>query len=232
MSTSRLEHARPVRKKSLALGAMVLSISCLSLPALAEGPDSGARLPDAPSSRSRAVPVAFGAPPDHSLTFGERAHEYARTIFSPASILGPAFGAGIEQWDGEPKGWEQGAEGYGKRFGSAAARLAIAETIRFGFAAVDGEDPRYFRSENRGAWARTKHAVASTFVSKTSSGRTIPAFSRFAGIYSAAFISNTWYPDQRADARYAAERGSTALAGAVGFNILREFLPFFGGHGR
>ena len=101
----------------------------------------------------------------------------------------------------------------------------ISETIRFGFAAVDGEDPRYHRSEDTGFWPRAQHAVVETFTSETASGRRIPAFSRFAGTYGAAFIANSWYPESRATTGYALRRGSTALASSVGFHLFQEFMP-------
>jgi hypothetical protein len=216
--------ARLVRSASLALSTLALCISCLSVPALAQGADAPDSLPSAPSVTSS---LANSQTVNHSLTLGERAHVYGRALFSPESIIAPSFGAAIGQWEDAPPGWHQGAEGYGKRFGSVAALHTISQTIRFGFAAVDGEDPRYLLSQDRGIWARTKHAVVSTFVSETSSGTRIPAFSRFAGAYGAAFISNTWYPDNRATAAYAAKRGSTALAGSVGLHLLREFVPLF-----
>jgi hypothetical protein len=229
MTRVHLQKAHPIRNMSLALSAVVLSISCLSLPALAQGPESQAALPNPASATTPTMRVspANAGTPDHSLTVGDRAHLYGRSVFSPETIVGPAFGAAIGQWEDEPPGWHQGAEGYGKRFASGVARRGIGETIRFGFAAADREDPRYFSSQNQGTWARTQHAVVSSFVSQTSSGRTIPAFSRFAGTYGAAFISNTWYPHNRAGAGDAARRGSTALASGVGFNLAREFLPFF-----
>ena len=193
---------------------------CLGLvmPGLAQDSvQTAAALPNDPSTAQQQF-VSTTSSPDHSLTFGKRAREYRRNLFSPETIVGPAFGAGIGQWEDEPAGWHQGAEGYGKRFGSGIARHTIAETIRFGFAAADGEDPRYFLSEDRSFWGRTKHAVVSTFVSQRSSGTRIPAFSRFAGIYGAAFISNVWYPDNRATASYAARRGSAA----PGSSLLRR----------
>jgi len=234
MSKSHLEHARPVRGNSFAFGAIVLSISFLAVPALAQMDDSKSALPDAPSASSdssasaSAVPVVASTPisNDHSLTFGERTRVYARSVFSPMTIIAPAFGAGIGQAEDEPPSWGGGAEAFGKRYGSAAARRVISETVIFGFAAADGEDPRYFPSNDRRAWARTRHAIVSTFVSPTSHGVTIPAFSRFVGVYGAAFISNTWYPNNRATAGDAAVRGTWALVGNVGIRLASEFVPF------
>jgi hypothetical protein len=172
-------------------------------------------LPNAPSASSDAGP----------LSLGDRFRIYSRSIVSPYGVVGPALGAGIGQWENEPPEWKQGAEGYARRFGSGMGRHFIAETIRFGVAAADSEDPRYQRSDETGVWNRTRHTIVETFTSKTSSGARIPAFSRFAGIYGAAFISNTWYPDSRATTGYALRRGSTALGASLGFHLFEEFMP-------
>ena len=118
-----------------------------------------------------------------------------------------------------------GRGGYARRFASGVGRHVIAETIRFGFAAADGEDPRYHRSDETGIWNRARHAIAETFTSETSNGTRIPAFSRFAGTYGAAFISNAWYPESRATTGYALRRGSTALGSSLGFHLFEEFFP-------
>jgi hypothetical protein len=176
-------------------------------------------MPDAPSASQR-----LNSSRD-SLTFGERSRIYARSIFRPYTLVGPALGAGIGQPENEPPEWGQGGEGYARRFASGVSRHLIAETIRFGVAAADGEDPRYQRSGEAGVWARARHAVVETFTSQTSSGVRIPAFSRFAGTYGAAFISNMWYPDSRATTGWALRRGSTALGSSLAFHLFEEFMP-------
>jgi hypothetical protein len=175
-------------------------------------------LPNAPSVSKASVSTS-------SLTLADRFHIYGRTLLRPYSIVGPALGAGIGQWEDEPPEWGQGAKGYGRRIGSGMTRQFISETIRFGVAAADGEDPRYHRSQDSGIWPRARHAIVETFTSETADGSRIPAYSRFAGTYGAAFISNAWYPDSRATAGYALRRGSTALASSVGFHLFEEFIP-------
>jgi hypothetical protein len=189
--------------------------------------------PDAQSSGNSQDPSLPNAPsaaaqmykPVGELTLGDRFTIYRQGVLRPYSLLGPAFGAGLGQWEDEPPEWGQGAKGYGHRIASGMSRQLISETIRFGFAAVDGEDPRYHRSQDTGVWKRTQHAIVETFTSETASGGRIPAYSRFAGTYGAAFISNAWYPDSRATPGWALRRGSTALASSVGFHIFEEFLP-------
>jgi hypothetical protein len=175
--------------------------------------------PNAPSTtKADAVPVG-------SLTLGDRFTIYRRQIFRPYSLLGPALGAGVGQWEDQPPEWGPGSEGYARRFASGVGRNLISETIRFGVAAADGEDPRYHRSQDTGVWKRTKHVVAETFTSETAGGSRIPAYSRFAGTYGAAFIANAWYPDSQATAGWALRRGSTALASSLGFHLFEEFMP-------
>jgi hypothetical protein len=176
-------------------------------------------MPDAPSTSQH---LNSSRDP---LSFGERSRIYARSIFSPYTLIGPALGAGIGQAENEPPEWGQGGEGYARRFASGVGRHAIAETIRFGVAAADGEDPEYHRSTETGVWPRAKHVVVETFTSQTTSGNRIPAYSRFAGIYGAAFISNMWYPGSRATAGWALRRGSTALGASIGFHLFEEFVP-------
>ena len=178
-----------------------------------------AAMPDAPSaSQGR---NSNGSP----LTFGERSRIYARSSFRPFALVGPALGAAIGQAENEPPEWGQGGEGYARRLASGVGQHVIAETIRFGVAATDGEDPRYTRSDETGAWNRTRHVIVETFTSQTSSGARIPAFSRFAGTYGAAFISNLWYPDSRATTSWALRRGSTAFGASLGFHLFEEFMP-------
>ena len=186
--------------------------------------DPPLRAPDSqPSPQS--LPDAIQPRAAERLTMDDRFHLYLRSFTNVTSVLGPAAGAGIGQWRDEPPEWNQGAEGYGRRFASGYARLFISQTIRFGVAAADGEDPRFEPSNESGIWRRTRHALAGNFVSHTESGARIPAFSRFAGPYGAAFIANTWYPASRADSTHALERGSTAFASSVGWSVFHEFWP-------
>jgi hypothetical protein len=161
----------------------------------------------------------------HPLTLGDRLRIYGRVVVSPPTALGPALGAAVTQWEDEPPEWRQGAKGYGRRFASGYGRNLIGDTISFGIAALDGEDPRYSPSKDTRILARTGHAIASTFVSRREDGTRRPAFANFAGIYGAAFIADAWYPSSRVTVPYALERGSTALASNVAYHVLVEFWP-------
>lgn len=159
------------------------------------------------------------------ITFDNRLKLYVRSISSFESFIGPAAAAGIGQGENEPPEWGQGAAGYARRFGSGYGRLVISESIRFGVAAGDREDPRFEPSNESGIWRRAKHAIAGNFISHTESGRQIPAYSRIAGPYGAAFISNAWYPSSQNDSAHALERGTTAFGSTIGWSLFHEFWP-------
>jgi hypothetical protein len=163
--------------------------------------------------------------PAQSLTFGERVKIYERSFIAPESLIGPALGAGVGQWRDTPPEWGQGAGAYGIRFASGFGRSVISRTIAFGVAAADREDSRFVPSNETGIWRRTRHAVVGTFVSRTPNGGAMPAFSRFAGVYSAGFIANTWEPRSQDSTAHALERGSTALLSSVGWHVFEEFWP-------
>lgn len=187
------------------------------------------------------TPVANGSPANGSrqtesgnsgtlagpklLTFDERMKNYERSFTKPENLIGPLLGAGIGQLRNTPSEWGQGMSGFGQRLGSGYGRSVISRTIALGVASVDHEDSRFEPSTERGIWRRTGHAIVGTFVSRTPSGGRMPAYSRFAGTYGAAFIANAWEPPSQNSVSHALGRGSTALLSSVGWHVLEEFWP-------
>jgi hypothetical protein len=57
------------------------------------------------------------------LTERERTRLYLKTMANPLGYVKAAFSAGINQWNDKPEEWEQGASGYGKRFGVTQGKL-------------------------------------------------------------------------------------------------------------
>jgi hypothetical protein len=182
---------------------------------------------DSSTSDSSTSAASIDAPviPAQPLTFGERLKIYEQSFIQPESVIGPALGAGIGQWRDTPPEWGQGAGAYGTRFASGFGRSVISRTIALGVATADHEDSRFIPSSETGIWRRTRHAIVGTFVSRTPTGSSMPAFSRFAGAYGAGFIANAWEPRSQNDAGHALERGSTALLSSVGWHIFEEFWP-------
>ena len=135
-----------------------------ALPVLAKA-QSSATPPDSPGT------VANTPPAQRDLTYTRptektKFHNYIFDMIGPYPILGAALSAGINQADNTPPEWRQGAEAYGKRFGSNFGIAAVSTTTRYTLAEVFGEDTLYYRCECKGFFPRLSHAMISTLVTR------------------------------------------------------------------
>jgi hypothetical protein len=173
--------------------------------------------------------MAQTAPPDQDqfqpMTQEERLHHFIKGTFSVESLVRSAAGAGILQWTNTPSEWQQGAEGYARRFGNSYAQHIMRQTIMYGASSLLDEDNRYLPSGRSGAGARLKYAVGSTFLARKHDGTRRISLSRLGSYAAVAFISREWQPRSTSGAQNAATSFETTLGSEVGFNIAREFLP-------
>lgn len=180
---------------------------------------------DAPSvtTDARSTPsfeVAYSRP-----THGTMVRNYAFDAVGPYPIVGSAVAAGISQMSNAPPEWHQGAEGYGKRFGSDFGMAAIATTTRYGLSELLKEDTLYYRCDCSGVLPRFGHAVLSTVTARHGqSGRRLISLSALAAPYvgSTAAVYG-WYPD-RYGAKDALRLGNYSLLAFIGGNVALEFL--------
>jgi hypothetical protein len=131
------------------------------------------------------------------LTFKDRLTEYRQSTFQPTALVFPAIVAGYYQMTNYPSEWRQGGEGYGKRLASAYGGVVLDNSISFGIASLDREDPRYVRSTypKKAIFRRAGYAITHTFVShRAGGGQHTLAWSRLAGAFGAGFVVNEWYP--------------------------------------
>lgn len=151
---------------------------------------------------------------------------YLFDTFGPYPIIGSAFVAGVNQASNAPPEWKQGAEGYGKRFGSDFGIAAVSTTTRYGLAELFREDTLYYRCKCKGIFPRLGHAMISTLTARRGEDGhrvfSLPALvAPYAGTTTAI---NGWFPD-RYNAKDAFRMGNYNLLGFVGGNIALEFLP-------
>jgi hypothetical protein len=150
---------------------------------------------------------------------------YVYDTFGPYPFVSAAAAAGINQWTNTPPEWKQGAEGYGRRFGSNFGIAAVGTTTRFALSAAFKEDSLYYRCECRGVWPRLGHAVISTMTARRGQdGRRVFSVAALASPYAGATTAvYGWYPD-RFGAKDAFRMGNYNLLINVGGNIAFEFL--------
>jgi len=172
-----------------------------------------------------AIPVtAFGQSTD-SLGVTGKLRFHAESTYSPAALAAAAVYAGYLQKTDSPREWGQGAEAYGKRFGSAVAGSAIHSALAFGLDSTLKQDPRYFRSGGTGFWRRSAHALRGTILTRTDSGGEMLSTWRIGSAYGAAYLSNQWYPDRLNTVRRGFVQGSTTLGLGLVSNLGSEFWP-------
>lgn len=151
--------------------------------------------------------------------------DYVLDAYGPFPIVGSAVAAGINQLGNAPPEWKQGAEGFGKRFGSDFAIAAVGTTTRYGLAEVLREDTLYYRCECTGFAPRIGHAVLSTFTARRGADGhrvfSVPALlAPYAGSMTAVY---GWYPN-RFGAMDGFRIGNYNLLVSMGVDIGLEFF--------
>jgi hypothetical protein len=169
-------------------------------------------------------------PPDTNvcpLTAHQKFNVWLQRSYSPTNLLAAGVDAAIWQaTDTDPRGYGQGWDAYGARYG---AELATTESTRFFqsflLPSILKEEPRYFRKGRGGFGNRFAYSISRVLVTRTDAGRQSFNFSAVGGAFAAAALSNTYLPDVDRDAGRTAESAGLSLANTAGWNLLSEFGP-------
>jgi len=150
---------------------------------------------------------------------------YSFDAFGPYPIVGAGLVAAFHQESNAPPEWKQGAEGYGRRFGSDFGIAAVGTTTRYGLSEAFKQDALYYRCECGGFLPRLSHAALSTLTARRGEDGhrvfSLPALvAPYAGSMTAVY---GWYPD-RFGAKDAFRIGNYSLLLYVAGNISLEFL--------
>jgi hypothetical protein len=170
------------------------------------------------------------APPDTNvcpLTAHQKFNVWLQRSYSPANLL--AAGADAAVWqatDDDPRGYGQGWEAYGARYG---ASLATTESTLFFqsflLPSILKEDPRYFRKGSGGFGKRFAYSISRVMVTRTDAGRQSFNVSAVVGALGGAALSNAYLPTVDQDAGRTAVSFGLSLANTAGWNLLSEFGP-------
>jgi hypothetical protein len=161
------------------------------------------------------------------LTTKQKFGVVARGSFDYVEIPWYGFLAGISQAENSEPGYGQGAAGYGKRYGAAAADGTI-ENFMTGaiLPSLLKEDPRFYQSSSGGFLHRTGYAVSRIFVTRTDRGTEEFNYSEIFGSAISAGISTYSYHPH-------ADKGLANTASVwgtqVGYDtitiVVKEFWP-------
>lgn len=155
----------------------------------------------------------------------QKYHLAARTLIDPVTFLTTGTIAGAEQYKNVFPSFGGGIDGYGKRYAAAYANHASGELLtRAVFPSIFHTDPRYFIMGKGSMKARAFHAVASTFVTRGDNGSQKINFSEILGGFSAAALSNAYFPAQERGVNLMLINGFGDLGGDMLDNLIREFV--------
>jgi hypothetical protein len=119
--------------------------------------------------------------------------------------------------------WEEGFDGYAKRYASRYGQYLIGTTVRYGIGEALHQDVTYHRCDCTGFLPRTSHAIASSLIAHTSSGRAIPSIpALFAPFVASDIAVHAWYPSRfnTSDAL------RTSTGGYIGLPFKNLFIEF------
>lgn len=149
-----------------------------------------------------------------------------KSSVDPVTFLLTGAVAGAQQADNVFKGYGQGAQGYGKRYGADYADL-VSNTF-IGSAILPSllkQDPRYFYKGTGSTRSRILYALKNSVMCKGDNGRWQPNYSDILGSLAAGGLSNLYYPaDDRHGAALTFENTALGIGATAVANLLQEFV--------
>ena len=148
-----------------------------------------------------------------------------RAVIDPVSFLTVAGVAGIQQYRNTFPSYGGGIEGYGKRYGAALANHVSGTMLGHAvYPAIFHQDPRYFYKGKGSIGSRALYAISAAVIARGDDGQWEPNYSRVLGHFSAAAISNLYYPASDRGVSLVLINGLAATGATAGGNLIREFL--------
>ena len=148
-----------------------------------------------------------------------------RSIIDPVSFLTIAGTAGVQQYRNTFPGYGGGIAGYGKRYAVNLADNVTGVLLSRGvYPSVFHQDARYFYKGTGTIHSRLLYAISAAVIARGDDGRWKPNYSHVLGNFSAAGISNLYYPASDRGASLVLFNGLAATASTAFSNVLREFV--------
>lgn len=149
-----------------------------------------------------------------------------KTYLDPSSFVINGAIAGIWQARNTYRGFGQGAQGYGKRYGAAFADygtgLVLGNVV---LPAIFKQDPRYFYKGTGSKRSRFLYAVSRSVICRGDNLREQFCFSSVIGNLASNALSNLYYPtDDRTSVGGSFENGALSIGGDALNALFQEFV--------
>jgi hypothetical protein len=161
-------------------------------------------------------------------TFSQRFVDYAVVTVGPRALVTPVIPSAIRMAippSSYPRDWTNGAGAFGRNYGNFVARNASLRTARFLAGSLLHEDFRYRPSGSKNPIVRCFHAIEFTFVDRSDSGHSRPAFANFAAATAGGFVGRLYLPAGYNDLSHAETQAGILFGQFAAQNLLREFAP-------
>ena len=160
------------------------------------------------------------------LTSWQKFKLAANNSVALSTIAAAAAGAAYGQAINSPSGYEQGAEGYGKRFGAGMARTASENMFGdFLLASALHQDPRFYVRKNLSFMQSAEYAAKRIIFTRSDSGEKEINYSGLIGPLMAEGLANAYYPDENRTVGSTFTRYASDLGWRFGGNLLRQYWP-------
>jgi hypothetical protein len=157
---------------------------------------------------------------------GQKFELACRNSVSLATIGGAVVGAAYNQATDYPKGYGQGAEGYGKRVGAAMARSASYNLIgNFAIASVMHEDPRFYVKKHLSFMEAVKYSAVRVFATRSDDGKPVVNYAGLVGPLASEALATTYYPAGDNGVGDIFTRYASDIGWQFGGNLLRQYWP-------
>ncbi len=148
-----------------------------------------------------------------------------RSIIDPVPLFTAAGMAAVQQYRNTFPAYGGGIEGYGKRYGANIADNVTGILLSRGvYPAIFHQDPRYFCKGTGSIRSRMLYAISAAVIGRGDDGRWKPNYSQVLGTFSAAGISNLYYPASDRGASWVLFNGLAGTGQSALKNLLREFV--------
>lgn len=160
------------------------------------------------------------------LSVGQKFRLALRSAVDPFQFVAAGLDAGWSQWQDDFRGYGQGGQGYGKRYGAAYADQ-FSGTIwgNAVFPALLHEDPRYFRKGTGTIKHRLLYSISTTFWTRNDNGTWGPNYANIFGNIAAGGLANLYYPSTDRGVGLTFQRAFTVTAEGTAGAIFVEFWP-------
>src|SRR5262249_49882569 len=157
---------------------------------------------------------------------GKKFELFVNQSISPPYIFAAAVSAAFNQARNAPKGYGQGWDAYGSRFGANMARGSSSSFFgTFLFASLLHQDPRFFPQYKPSFWRAAKYSAQRIVITRNDSGKDVVNTSGLLGPLAAEGLANVYWPSAERTAGKTLTRFASDLAWQFAGNMFKDYWP-------